>query len=195
MKALKDRILRDGKHLGNGILKVDGFMNHQIDPVLMKEVGEEFATRFAKTGATRILTAETSGIAPALSAGMAMSIPVVFARKHKPKTMGGEPLRQTAPSHTHGGEVELLVSNEYLKASDKVLIIDDFLSTARTINALVKMVADSGAELVGIGAVIEKSFQGGRDAIGKIDVPVVSLAVIDNFDGETIVLREDKVAN
>lgn len=195
MKALKDRILKDGKHLGNGILKVDGFMNHQIDPVLMKEVGEEFAARFAKTGATRILTAETSGIAPALSAGMAMRIPVVFARKHKPKTMGGEPLRQTAPSHTHGGEVELLVSNEYLEASDKVLIIDDFLSTARTINALVKMVADSGAELVGIGAVIEKSFQGGREAIGKIDVPVESLAVIDSFDGETIVLREDKVAN
>lgn len=195
MKALKDRISQDGKHLGNGILKVDGFMNHQIDPVLMKEVGEEFAKRFAKTGATRILTAETSGIAPALSAGMAMKIPVVFARKHKPKTMGGEPLRQTAPSHTHGGEVELLVSNEYLEASDKVLIIDDFLSTARTINALVKMVADSGAQLVGIGAVIEKSFQGGRDAIGKVDVPIESLAVIDSFDGETIIFREDKVSS
>lgn len=195
MKALKDRISQDGKHLGNGILKVDGFMNHQIDPVLMKEVGEEFAKRFAKTGATRILTAETSGIAPALSAGMAMKIPVVFARKHKPKTMGGEPLRQTAPSHTHGGEVELLVSNEYLEASDKVLIIDDFLSTARTINALVKMVADSGAQLVGIGAVIEKSFQGGRDAIGKVDVPLESLAVIDSFDGETIIFREDKVSS
>lgn len=195
MKALRDRIAKDGKHLGNGILKVDGFMNHQIDPVLMKEVGEEFAKRFEKTGATRILTAETSGIAPALLAGMAMKIPVVFARKHKPKTMGGEPLRQTAPSHTHGGEVELLVSNEYLKPSDKILIIDDFLSTARTINALVKMVADSGAQLVGIGAVIEKSFQGGREAIGKVDVPVESLAVIDSFDGETIIFREDKVTS
>lgn len=191
MKVLRDRIEKDGKYLGKGILKVDGFMNHQIDPILMKEIGEEFAKRFATTNATRILTAETSGIAPALSAGMAMQIPVVFARKHKPVTMGGEAMRQTAPSHTHGGEVELIVSSEYLGASDRVLIIDDFLSTARTINALVKLVEGSGAQLVGIGAVIEKSFQGGRTAIGKTDIPIESLAVIDSFDDDKIHFNDD----
>lgn len=195
MKVLRDRIEKDGKYLGKGILKVDGFMNHQIDPVLMKEIGEEFAKRFAKTNATRILTAETSGIAPALSAGMAMQIPVVFARKHKPVTMGGEAMRQTAPSHTHGGEVELIVSSEYLGASDRVLIIDDFLSTARTINALVKLVEGSGAQLVGIGAVIEKSFQGGRTAIGKTDIPIESLAVIDSFDDDKIHFNKDGSSN
>jgi xanthine phosphoribosyltransferase len=195
MKVLRERIEKDGKYLGKGILKVDGFMNHQIDPILMKEIGEEFARRFAKVGATRILTAETSGIAPALAAAMAMKIPLVFARKHKPVTMGGEALRQTAPSHTHGGEVELIVSNEYLEKSDKVLIIDDFLSTARTINALVKLVADSGAELVGIGAVIEKSFQGGRDAIGKDNVLIESLAVIDSFEGDKITFNESRVSS
>lgn len=191
MKVLRDRIEKDGKYLGKGILKVDGFMNHQIDPILMKEIGEEFAKRFATTNATRILTAETSGIAPALSAGMAMQIPVVFARKRKPVTMGGEAMRQTAPSHTHGGEVELIVSSEYLGASDRVLIIDDFLSTARTINALVKLVEGSGAQLVGIGAVIEKSFQGGRTAIGKTDIPIESLAVIDSFDDDKIHFNDD----
>lgn len=193
MKVLMDRITKDGKHLGKGILKVDGFMNHQIDPILMKQIGEEFARRFSNARATRILTAESSGIAPALSAAMVLGLPLVFARKHKPVTMGGEPLRQTAPSHTHGGEVELLVSSEYLGASDRVLIIDDFLSTAKTINALVKLVEGVGATLVGIGAVIEKSFQGGRDAIGRTDIPIESLAVIDKFDGDKIIFNEDRV--
>jgi len=189
MKALQERIEKEGKHLGNGILKVDGFMNHQIDPVLMKEIGEEFARRFEHTKPTRIVTAETSGIAPALSAGMVLKVPVVFARKKKPITMGGEPYKGTAPSPTKGGDVELLVSSEYINASDRILIIDDFLSSAKTIKALVKLVESSGAELVGIGAVIEKSFNGGRDAIGTTNVPIESLAVIDRFDGEKILFK------
>lgn len=189
MKILKDRIEKEGKHLGKGILKVDGFMNHQIDPVLMKQIGEEFAARFANVNATRILTAETSGIAPALSAAVVMQIPLVFARKHKPVTMAGEGHRQSAPSPTKGGNVELIVSEEYLHADDRVLIIDDFLSSARTINALVKIVESSGATLVGIGAVIEKSFQGGRDAIGRTDIPIESLAVIEKFEDEKILFK------
>lgn len=189
MKILKDRIEKEGKHLGKGILKVDGFMNHQIDPLLMKQIGEEFAKRFANVNATRILTAETSGIAPALSAAVVMQIPLVFARKHKPVTMAGEPHRQSAPSPTKGGEVELIVSGEYLHATDRVLIIDDFLSSARTINALVKIVEGSGATLVGIGAVIEKSFAGGRDAIGRTDIPIESLAVIEKFEDEKILFK------
>lgn len=193
MKILQERIKKDGKVINQAILKVDGFMNHQIDPLLMKQIGEEFAQCFSGVNATKILTAETSGIAPALSAGMAMNIPIVFARKHQPITMGGEPLRQSTPSHTHGGEVELIVSNEYLKPEDKVLIIDDFLSTARTLRALVKLVEASGATLVGIGAVIEKSFQGGRAALGTLDVKIKSLAVIERFDGDKIVFKDDKI--
>ncbi len=189
MQLLIDRIASEGRHLGNGILKVDGFMNHQIDPILMKNIGEEFARRFEKIDATRILTAETSGIAPALACGMVMNLPIVFARKHKPVTMVENPLRESAESHTHGGHADLLVSPEYLGASDRVLIVDDFLSTARTLKALIRLVSNSGAQLVGIGAVIEKSFEGGRAALGEISVPVESLAVIERFDGDKIVFK------
>ncbi|MBC7999409.1 MAG: xanthine phosphoribosyltransferase, partial [Leptolyngbya sp.] len=124
MEILRKRIEQEGRHLGNGILKVDSFMNHQIDPMLMKAVGEEFAVRFKHLNPTRILTAETSGIAPALSAAMAMGIPLVFARKHKPVTMAAEPFIESAPSHTHGKQVDLIVSSEYLTAHDRILIID-----------------------------------------------------------------------
>ncbi len=188
MKLLNDRIMRDGKHLGRGILKVDAFMNHQIDPVLMKSIGEEFAERFRSARPTRILTAETSGIAPALAAAMALEIPLIFARKHRPVTMAPDPFSERAESHTKGGEVELLVSSEYLLKEDRVLIVDDFLATARTIRALVKLVGQSGAELVGVGAVIEKAFEGGRQALGSLGVPVESLAVIERFDDERIIL-------
>ncbi len=152
--------LKDGKHLGKGILKVDSFMNHQIDPMLMQAVGEEFATQFGQFNPTRILTAETSGIAPALAAAMAVKVPLVFARKHKPVTMAAEPYVESAPSHTKGGVVDLIVSSEYLEATDRVLIIDDFLASAKTLVALVNLVKSSGATLVGIGAVIEKGIPG-----------------------------------
>ncbi|MBX9877291.1 MAG: xanthine phosphoribosyltransferase [Candidatus Obscuribacterales bacterium] len=188
MEALRSRIQRDGKHLGNGILKVDSFMNHQIDPILMREIGQEFAKRFKHLKPTRILTAETSGIAPALSAAMSLEIPVVFARKHKPVTMGAHPFRQSAESHTHGRRVELLVSPEYLTPDDRILLLDDFLATARTIKALVRLIQESGATLVGIGAVIEKSFEGGRAELADLNIPVESLAVIEKFDGDQIIL-------
>ncbi|MBX9669047.1 MAG: xanthine phosphoribosyltransferase [Candidatus Obscuribacterales bacterium] len=195
MQILKDRIRKDGKHLGKGVLKVDNFMNHQIDPILMKQIGDEFAKRFKDVNATKILTAETSGIAPALVVAIALELPLVFARKKRPITMGGgEPFRQVAPSPTKGGEVELIVSTEYLGPQDKVLIIDDFLATAKTLQALVQLVKEAGAELVGIGAVIEKSFQGGRDAIGTSGIKIESLAVIESFDGDTIIFEGEKIA-
>ncbi|HEY9871307.1 MAG TPA: xanthine phosphoribosyltransferase [Candidatus Obscuribacterales bacterium] len=190
MQILRERIIKDGKHLGHGILKVDAFMNHQIDPLLMKEIGQEFARRFKAVAPTRILTAETSGIAPALAAAMALEVPLVFARKHRPVTMAADPFRETAESHTKGGEVELLVSSEYMSPDDRVLIVDDFLATAKTIGALIKLVQQSRATLVGIGAVIEKAFEGGRQALAGVDVPVESLAVIERFDGDRIVLSE-----
>ncbi len=186
MQILKDKILNEGKYLGKGILKVDSFMNHQIDPALMKEIGQEFANRFKSVKATRILTAETSGIAPALACAMILELPLVFARKHKPVTMAANPFTERAESHTKGTIVDLIVSPEYLKADDRVIILDDFLASARTITALVNIVASSGAELVGIGAVIEKTFEGGRAALGHLNIPIESLAAIKSFDNEQI---------
>jgi xanthine phosphoribosyltransferase len=188
IQLLRERILRDGKHLGGGILKVDSFMNHQLDSALMKGVGEEFARCFRGLHPTKILTAETSGIAPALAAGMVLQIPVVFARKHQPLTMAANPYRETTVSHTHARQVELIVSPEYLLSEDRVLIIDDFLATAQTILALAKLVRQSGATLLAIGAVIEKSFEGGRSALESLNVPVESLAVVVRLEGEHIIL-------
>ncbi|MCA9800644.1 MAG: xanthine phosphoribosyltransferase [Cyanobacteria bacterium HKST-UBA02] len=187
MEVLKERILKDGKVLGGGILKVDSFMNHQIDPILMKQIGEEFSRIFADTRPTRILTAETSGIAPALAAGMCLAVPIVFARKNKPVTMARNDYRESAASRTHGGKVELVVSSEYLDSGDRVLILDDFLATASTLSALVRLTESSGATVVGIGTVIEKSFEGGRQVLSGVTCPVVSLAVIDRFDGDRVV--------
>ncbi|MBK9143000.1 MAG: xanthine phosphoribosyltransferase [Candidatus Melainabacteria bacterium] len=190
MEVLKERILKDGKVLGGGILKVDSFMNHQIDPLLMKEIGEEFFRIFADTRPTRILTAETSGIAPALAAGMCLAVPIVFARKNKPVTMARNDYRESAASRTHGGKVELVVSCEYLDSGDRVLILDDFLATASTLSALVRLTESSGATVVGIGTVIEKSFEGGRRVLSGVTCPVVSLAVIDRFDGDRVVFGD-----
>lgn len=189
MDILRQRILNDGKHLGKGILKVDSFMNHQIDPLLMQAVGEEFAAKFRQFNPTRVLTAETSGIAPALATAMSLKVPLVFARKHKPVTMAAEPYVESAPSHTKGGVVDLIVSSEYLESTDRILIIDDFLASAKTLVALANLVKASGATLVGIGAVIEKEFQGGRALLKDITVPIESLAIIESMD-EKIVLKE-----
>ncbi len=182
MDLLEQRILKDGEYLGNGILKVDSFMNHQIDPLLMKKIGGEIAMQFKDCSPTRILTAESSGIAPSLVAAMELEIPVVYARKNQPVTMKGDPFRETSESHTHKKAVELIVSSEYLGKNDRILIVDDFLATARTILALVKLVEQSGAQLVGIASVIEKEFEGGRDRVQHLGVPVVSLARIKAFE-------------
>jgi xanthine phosphoribosyltransferase len=191
MQILKERIQCEGRHLGNGVVKVDSFMNHQIDPELMKRCGEELARRFAHVNATRIITAETSGIAPALAAGMFLKIPVVFARKHQPITMKADPYRESSSSPTHKKQVELLVSAEYLLPSDRVLLIDDFLSSANTTRALVKLIEQGKATLVGIGVVIEKVYAGGRDSLKDLFVPIESLAAIESFDGDRLVLCDE----
>ena len=190
MDQLKQRILRDGKNLGGGILKVDSFINHQVDPALMDACGREFAARFAKVGATKILTAEISGIAPALMTALHLSVPVVYARKTKPITMPDQVFLTLAPSHTKGRMVELIVSPEYLGKGEKVLIIDDFLATGSTIHGLVRLAQTAGATIVGIGALIEKSFEGGRAALKELGVPVESLVCILSMDGDNIVLGE-----
>ena len=187
MELLKQKIMSGGKNLGNGILKVDSFINHQVDPALMEACGQEFAQRFANIGATKILTAEISGIAPALMAARYMSLPVVYARKSKPITMPDQVYLTVAPSHTKGRLVELIVSPEYLAGGERVLIIDDFLASGSTIIGLVRLAQTAGATVVGVGALIEKSFEGGRALLKYLNVPIESLVCITSMDNGQIV--------
>jgi xanthine phosphoribosyltransferase len=186
MKLLEERILRDGKNLGGGILKVDSFVNHQVDPTLMYECGREFARRFQDIGATKILTAEISGIAPALTTAIHMGLPVVYARKHKPITMPDQVFLTLSPSHTKGRMVELIVSPEYLAGGERVLIIDDFLASGATVLGLVRLAETAGARIVGIGALIEKTFEGGRQVLASLNVPIETLARIRSMEGTRI---------
>jgi len=182
MQALIERIQAEAVHIGKGIIKVDGFVNHQIDPALTTQMGVEFAQRFAQAGVdglTKVITAEVSGIAPALATAQALGIPLVYARKHRPITMPAGFFLAEAPSHTKGGVVRLMISPEYLLASDRVLLIDDFLATGLTIGAIAELIRQSRATLCGIGCVIEKVFEGGRAYLKDLDVPIVSLAKID----------------
>ncbi|MCB0155372.1 MAG: xanthine phosphoribosyltransferase [Anaerolineae bacterium] len=190
MEALKQRIRQQGQNLGNGILKVDSFLNHQVDPALMLAVGGALAAHFGALGITKVLTAEISGIAPALTTALALGVPVVYGRKSKPITMPDEVFIATAPSHTKGKEVQLMVSPEFLGAADKVLIIDDFLATGYTIQALVRLAQQAGAEVIGVGAVIEKSFEGGRAKLEEQGIRVRSLAVIEKMTDDEIFFAE-----
>ncbi len=191
MQTLKDRIRREGENLGGGILKLDSFLNHQVDARLMEAAGEAIADRFRATRPTRILTAEVSGIIPAVMAAKALgNLPVVYARKHKPITMREPVYIDTAPSHTKGREVLLMVSPEFLSTADRVLIVDDFLASGRTIDALARIIAAAGATLVGIGAVVEKVFEGGRETLTYWGVPIEALATITDMSDGRIVLAE-----
>lgn len=190
MQILQDRILNYGKNLGGGILKVDSFINHQVDPSLMNACGKEFANRFRNVNATKVLTAEISGIAPALMTAHHLGLPVVYARKHKPITMPDQIFLTLSPSHTKGVTVELIVSPEYLAGSERVLIIDDFLATGATIMGLVRLAQTAGASIVGIGTLIEKSFEGGRATLAHLGVPIESLACITSMDDGKIMFAE-----
>lgn len=193
MQELVERIRREGRNLGKGILKVDGFINHKLEPDLTLNMGKHFAARFAEAGVSgisKIVTAEVSGIAPALTTGMALGVPVVYARKTRPVTMADGVFESSAPSHTKGGITKLIISPEYLLPTDKVLLIDDFLASGKTIFALVELIEQCGAELAGIGCVVEKSFEAGRTRLEPLGVPIVSLAIIDSMAGDTITVRD-----
>jgi xanthine phosphoribosyltransferase len=187
---LKDRIQQDGRNLGNGILKVDGFINHQVDPALMEACGRELAARFASAGATKVLTAEISGIAPALMTALYLGLPVVYARKTKPITMPDQVFLTLAPSHTKGRMVELIISPEYLADHERIIIIDDFLASGATIMGLVRLAQTAGATVVGIGTLIEKTFEGGREMLRPLGVPVESLACITSMEAGKVVLGD-----
>lgn len=191
MQLLQDRILNDGKNLGNGILKVDGFINHQVDPLLMDACGRELAARFADVRATKILTAEISGIAPAFATAFHMGLPLVYARKQKPVTMPDQIFLTLTPSHTKGHVVELIVSPEFLAGGERILIIDDFLATGQTIMGLVRLTQVAGSQVVGIGTLIEKTFEGGRGLLSSVNVPIRSLARITAMSGDSITFAEN----
>jgi xanthine phosphoribosyltransferase len=182
MQLLKERVIQEGKNLGGGILKVDSFINHQVDPQLMDACGKEFARLFADVGAQRVLTAEISGIAPALMTAKYLNVPVVYARKKKPVTMSDIVYLTVAPSHTKGVMTELIVAPEFLPRDERVLIIDDFLASGATIMGLVRLTQAAGAQLVGVGALLEKDFEGGRQALAPYNVPVHSLVSIKSME-------------
>ncbi|MBZ0300224.1 MAG: xanthine phosphoribosyltransferase [Anaerolineae bacterium] len=193
MQSLREMILKEGENLGNGILKIDSLLNHQLYPSLMVEMGQELAKRFSGVKVDRILTAEISGIAPALTTGLVLNVPVVYARKKKPITMAGPVFLETAPSHTKGGDVSLLVSAEFLHSGENVLIIDDFLASGQTLLALARMVKSAKANLVGVGAVVEKEFEGGRALMhkaGYTHIPIEALVIITSMDEGRIEIAE-----
>lgn len=193
MKALVERIRSEGQNLGSGILKIDSVLNHQIDPLLMVEMGREMAACFRGVRIDRILTAEISGIAPALMTGIELNVPVVYARKKKPITMAGPVFLETAPSHTKGGETMLLVSAEFLHPGEHVLVIDDFLASGKTLLALARIVQSAQCVLAGVGVVVEKSFENGREAMKRAgyDVPIHALATITSMDNGRIELLDE----
>lgn len=189
MELLRQRILKDGKCLEGGILKVDSFINHQMDPVLMKAVAEEFIRRFAPHNINKILTIEASGIAPAIMVGYLMQLPVVFAKKKKPSTMDNM-LTTTVYSFTKNKSYDVCVCGDYLHKGDKVLFIDDFLANGNAAKGIIDLVYKAGAEIEGMGFIIEKAFQHGREAIGQPDLHIESLAIIDSLDNCTITFKD-----
>ena len=191
--ALKERILKDGKCLEGGILKVDGFINHQIDPDLLEQMSVEFIRRFADVKFNKILTIEASGIAPAVMLGFLLHLPVVFAKKKKPSTMDNM-LTTTVYSFTKNRTYDVCCSRNFLCRGDKVLFIDDFLANGNAAKCIIDLVQQAGAELAGMGFLIEKSFQHGGDYLRSQGIKVESLAVIDSLDNCRISFADDSIA-
>ena len=190
MKALKERILRDGKCFEGGILKVDNFINHQMDPILMKSMAVEFVRRFASTDINKIITVEASGIAPAIMVGYLLELPVVFAKKKTPSTMENM-LSTSVYSFTKQRSYSVCVSSDYLKKGDKSLCIDDFLANGNAAKGIIDLAQQAEAEIVGMGFLIEKEFQHGGDELRKLGIHVESLAIIESLDNCTIKIKED----
>lgn len=190
MEELRRRILKDGRCLEGGILKVDSFINHQMDPVLMEAIGEEFVRRFSGSGANKIITIEASGIAPAIMTGYLMRLPVVFAKKKRPSTMDNM-LATSVFSFTKNRNYDVCVCRDYLGPGDRVLFIDDFLANGNAAKGILDLVAKAGAETAGMGFIIEKEFQHGRQAILEVSpaLHIESLAIIQNLDNCTITLK------
>ena len=179
MKLLEDRILKEGTFLPGGIVRVDSFLNHQLDPALLWELGKEFARSFAQDGVTKILTVEASSIAIAVMAGLHLDVPVVFAKKAAASNLGSDDI-YTAKEHsfTKNTDCMLNVSSKYISPDDRVLIIDDFLAMGEAVSGLRAIINQAGASLAGVGIAIEKDFQPGGKKLREEGIKLVSLAVV-----------------
>lgn len=189
MKALEEKILKEGKVLPGNILKVGSFLNHQLDVDFIMEMGREIARLFENSGVTKILTIETSGIAIAVGAAAAMHIPVVFAKKNKTSNISGDVYKTVVHSYTHGTDYTVVVEKDYLKKGDNILIVDDFLANGKALAGLFDIISQSGASAAGGACAIEKGFQRGGDQLRAEGIRVESLAIIDSMEDGNIVFR------
>ncbi|WP_068777046.1 xanthine phosphoribosyltransferase [Paenibacillus sp. FJAT-26967] len=194
MELLKKKIVEEGIVLSGQVLKVDAFLNHQIDPLLMLEIGKEFKRRFEGDPITKILTLESSGIAPSVMTGLEMNVPVVFGRKQKSLTLTDDLYVQSVYSYTKQQTNEVTVSRKFLSAGDRVLIIDDFLANGEAALGLANIVKEAGAQVAGIGIVIEKSFQPGADKLREAGYRVESLARIASLDNQKLQFVNESAA-
>ncbi len=191
MKQLQDRIRAEGRVLPGNIIKVDGFLNHRVDTALMRDMAKEFKRLFDLKGLTAVLTVEASGIALATLCAEEFGVPLVFAKKAKSDNIEGGLYKSDIYSYTYKKQVTLIVASQWLSASDKVFIVDDFLANGEALRGLVEIVEAAGAELLGIGVAIEKGFQAGGQRLRDAGVHLESLAIIERADEHGVVFREE----
>jgi xanthine phosphoribosyltransferase len=191
MQLLKERILKDGKVRSGNVLKVDSFLNHQLDIELFGEIGKEFKRRFADQTVTKILTIEASGIGIACITAQYFNVPVVFAKKNQTKNIAGDVYTSKVESYTHGRIYDIIVAKDFLKPEDKILLIDDFLANGAALIGLINLIKDAGATLVGAGIVIEKGFQDGGKMVRESGIRVESLAIVDSMNAEGGIIFRD----
>ncbi|MHC1746882.1 MAG: xanthine phosphoribosyltransferase [Cellulosilyticaceae bacterium] len=191
MKQLQDKIRQEGKVIGTNILKVDSFLNHQVDPELMANIGKEFAKYFKDKRITKVFTIESSGIAPAMMTALNLNVPLVILKKQSSKILNGDVYQTKVESFTKGTTYELTLSKNYIEKEDNILIIDDFLAHGEAASGAIRLVTEAGATVSGIGIVIEKSFQIGREKLESQDMDVYSLARIAKLGAEGVIFIED----
>ena len=189
MLLMEEKILTEGQVLPGGILKVGSFLNQQIDTAFLRAIGQEIARLYGESGVTKVLTIEASGIAIAAAAAMELGVPMLFAKKHKTSNVDGTVYSTIVHSFTHGTDYTVVVSRDYLRADDTVLLVDDFLANGAALRGLVELCRQAGAAVAGAAIAIEKAFQGGGDALRAAGVRVESLAVIERMDGDKITFR------
>ena len=191
MKLLEDRIRQNGTVLPGNVLKVDNFLNHQVDPQLMDQLGAEFSRRFADAGITKILTVESSGIAPAVMTGLHLNVPVIFARKHKSLTLTDHLYTAKVYSYTKQVTNDISIDRRFLSSEDRVLIIDDFLANGKALQGLLDIAKTAQIEVAGVGVVIEKRFQKGHKMVTDAGIQLEALASIAAFENNTVTFAED----
>ena len=189
MKALEEKILREGRVRDGNILQVDNFLNHQIDAAFITDMAKEIAKLYENAGVTKVLTIEASGIAIALAVAAEMKVPMLYAKKHKTKNINENQYTTVVASFTHGTDYDVVVSKDYLNSDDVVLIVDDFLANGNALKGLMDLVDQAGGKVAGCAIAIEKGFQGGGDALREKGVRVESMAIIDSMENGKIIFR------